>query len=408
METKSESDTISPENELDTELDVSVHKEAAPSAGIRALTANSYIRKVDWPLVATILAIKGLILVFGAASYQLLSNKRIESWRGWLEIWNHWDSLRYVRLAETGYTNLGSYRADLVGFPLYPWLVRAFSFIFQDPLVSGFIVTGLASVAAGLILYKLVGIDQRESVARNAIWFLFIFPTSYYLHINYTESLFLALTLGTFLAARKGNWKIAAALGILTCMTRLNGLVIVPALMFEAIHQYSETRRWQRQWLFIALMPLGFVVHLLVNYNVAGDAFAFISIGRENFHKALSPPWNGITGIYNAMWGDPPGSAIMNGVQELLFVVLGFVCIIACMRMLRPSYTIWITGNWLLFTSVNFILSVPRYTLTLFPIFIIFAKLSERPLWYSIITVWSLLFLALFASQFVRGHWAFG
>jgi hypothetical protein len=65
------------------------------------------------------------------------------------------------------------------------------------------------------------------------------------------------------------------------------------------------------------------------------------------------------------------------------------------------------TGNWLLFTSVTFIESTPRYTLTLFPIFILFALVAANRFWNAVITVWSLLFLALFAGLFVRGWWAF-
>ena len=39
--------------------------------------------------------------------------------------------------------------------------------------------------------------------------FLLIFPTAYFLHIGYTESLFLALVLGSFLAARTDRWWLA-------------------------------------------------------------------------------------------------------------------------------------------------------------------------------------------------------
>ena len=58
-------------------------------------------------------------------------------------------------------------------------------------------------------------------------------------------------------------------------------------------------------------------------------------------------------------------------------------------------------GNWLLFTSATFIESAPRYALTLFPIFVLFALLAASRFWNAVIIVWSLLFLALFASLFV-------
>ncbi len=65
------------------------------------------------------------------------------------------------------------------------------------------------------------------------------------------------------------------------------------------------------------------------------------------------------------------------------------------------------TANWLLLVCVTFIESMPRYALTMFPIFFLFAFVSEKRFWSTIITVWSLLFLALFSSLFVRGWWVF-
>jgi len=363
--------------------------------------------QLDWSLVWTSLAVKGVILVFGVQSYLLLMNKPIGSWYGWLEIWNRWDSVRHIRLAQIGYTGIGAERADLIGFPLYPWLVRLFAIIFQDYLISAFIVSGLALIAAGLLLHKLVLADFPDSVAQNSVWFMLIFPTGYFLHINYNESLFIALTIGCFLAARQGHWSLAGILGIFLCFTRFNGLIIVPALMMEAFLQYRESRRWQWQWFWVLAAPLGFGLYLLLNQYVAGDALAFLTIGKENFHKSLSMPWHGIRGVYNLMWSPEISHAQMIGVQEFIFIVLGAGCTIACGFLLRPSYTVWMIGNWFLLVSSGFILSIPRYTLVMFPIFILFAKFAEKRLWSSVITVWSLLLMALFVTKFVQGHWAF-
>lgn len=377
------------------------------ATGIMAAVRENW-RRLDWSLIWTILAVKGVIFVFGVQSYLTWMNKPIGSWYGWLEIWNRWDSLRHIRLAEVGYKGIGSERADLIGFPLYPWLVRLFAVIFQDYLISAFVVSGLALLAAGLLLYKLTRMDFPDSTARHAVWFMLIFPTAYFLHINYNESLFIALTVGCFLAARRENWWLAGMLGILVCATRLNGLVIFPALLTEAFLQYRKNpRRWQWDWLWIFAAPLGFGAYLLVNRYAAGDAFAFMVIGKENFQKSFSMPWNGIAGVYNLMWSPEIALAQMSGVQEFFFVVLGAVGTVVCAFVLRPSYTIWMFGNWFLFTSSGFILSVPRYTLAMFPLYILFARLAERRAWYSLITVWSLLFLGFFVTKFVQGHWTY-
>jgi hypothetical protein len=43
----------------------------------------------------------------------------------------------------------------------------------------------------------------------------------------------------------------------------------------------------------------------------------------------------------------------------------------------------------------------------MFPIFIVFALLGRNRFWSGVITVWSLLFFALFAVLFARGELAF-
>jgi hypothetical protein len=95
------------------------------------------------------------------------------------------------------------------------------------------------------------------------------------------------------------------------------------------------------------------------------------------------------------------------GAQELFFVALGFVCTIISWIKLRPASPCGVTQSWILSASVNFFRSMPRYTLTMFPIFILFALLGRNRFWAGLLTAWSLLFFALFAPLFARGEWAF-
>ncbi len=370
-------------------------------------SSSDVVRQIDWPLVVLILAMKGLIIIFGALSYEALEDRRIEGFRGWLEIWNRWDAPHYLDIAQHGYQATGEMGRWLVFFPLFPWLTRLVALGGSGYLVSAMVVSGLASLAAGILLQRLVEIDNSPATAWNAAWFLFIFPTSYFLHIGYTESLFLALTLGCFLAAHRQHWLLAGVLGALTSLTRINGLILIPALLVEALYQYRIIGRWQWCWLSIGIVALGFGIYLLINLRVAGDPFAFLSLQQVHWYKALAWPWTGIWETIKSSEWRAPADAQMVIVQELHFIALGFICMLACWATLRPSYSMWITGNWLLFTSTSFVYSVPRFTLVLFPIYILFARLAGHRLWYAVITAWSLLFLALFTSLFVRGHWAF-
>lgn len=364
------------------------------------------LRHHEWRMIGLVISIKALLFLFVGQSYQVLQNQRLAGPRGWLEIWNRWDAVNYQKLAQFGYVGTGEMRPLLVFYPLYPWTVRLFAFLTGDYLLSAFIISTVSSFVVAIVLLRLFELDFSKELAQRAVWFLFIFPTSYFLHIGYTESLFLMLALSCIYAARKQHWLLAGLLGALCCLTRGNGVVLVPALAAEAGYQYWLTRRWRWQWLWIAVVTLGFGGYLLLIRHAAGSAFAFFSIRTEFFHISLATPLEGVLSTLVSMTRTP-AEAEMVGVQEFLFVMLGCVCTVVCWIKLRVMYAVWMTGNLLLVISLTFVASVPRYTLTMFPIYILFSQLATRRLWFAVITIWSLLYLGFFASLFACGRWAF-
>jgi hypothetical protein len=367
----------------------------------------AWARSLEWDLVGRMLALKALVLFFGWQAYQVLSNQTSATWRGRLEIWNRWDALHYLALSQHGYTATGERAIQIAFFPLYPWLTRLVAFFLSDHLVSAFVVSAVCSVAAGLLLKRLVEADYGAGVARDAVWFMLIYPTSYFLHIPYTESLTLALVIGSFYAARRNSWAAAGLLGAAASLSRINGMVLGPALAVEIFMQYRATRRWDWRWLWVLVIPAGLAGYLLLNKYVTGNAFTFLSVQQSFWSKTLTWPWRGVGGAYGSIWGRAPSEALMVGWQEVFFALVGLACTVYSWVRLRPSYAVWMTLNWLLFTSTSFMLSAPRYTLILFPVFIIFAMLSARAAWRWVITAWSLLYLSLFVGQFVQGRWAF-
>ena len=149
-------------------------------------------------------------------------------------------------------------------------------------------------------------------------------------------------------------------------------------------------------------------MYLWVNYHVTGDALAFTKLMDENFYRALAPPWVGAQSLWENLQTSNARDYVTVGVAEMVFTVLGLVFTIWSWFVLRASYSVWMTGNFLLSVCSTYVLSVPRYTLLMFPIFILFARWSRhRPLWFVGLTTWSLLLLALFSIKFAFGHWAF-
>jgi hypothetical protein len=378
------------------------------------LDFQRFYKNIDSQLIWQVLIIKCLVILWGGICYQLFNRQRFTNLGDWLNIWNLWDAPRYLNIAQFGYQSSGENQVNIAFYPLYPFLIRCLAAIIHNYVFSAFLISALAAIATAIFLEKLVALDYSPKVARSSVLFLLIFPTSYFLHIGYTESLFLALSIGCLLAARTHRWGWMGLLGGLATMTRINGMVLIPALLIEVIQQYTISKRFNRGWLWILVVPSGLVIYLLCNLLVNGNIFSFLEFQRDFWHKSSSFPWESIWAKITeipAYSAEREGAAAyemqMVGVQELLFIALGLGGTIWSWCKLRPVYSVWMTGNWWLFTSTSFILSVPRYTLVLFPLYIGFALLYKQPIWYGFIIIWSVVFLGLFSALFAIGKWAF-
>ena len=109
-----------------------------------------FIRRLDWKVIGTILAIKALFYLYGTQAYQILKDSSIGSFKGWLELWTRWDAVHYIALAQNGYQATGDSKFLIVFYPLLPWLIRIAALIFRNYIVSALILVAIASVAAGV------------------------------------------------------------------------------------------------------------------------------------------------------------------------------------------------------------------------------------------------------------------
>ncbi len=380
-----------------------------------------FFDRTDAQLLAWTLLTKVGVLTIGYAALWAATGAA----PGPFDPWHRWDAPHYTDIAVFGYMaddpgNLSAqgyqqvFPGDLdlyiVFFPLFPWLVAAVDAVGGDPIASAFVVSTVASLFVAPVLYRLVNVDLGHRIGLWSAGLLLIFPTAFFLHIGYTESLFLALAFGSLWLARSNRWWLAGLLAALAALTRVNGLILVPALVVEALLQWrvDPDRRLRVEWLAIAGVGIGFGVYLAVNQVVYGDPFAFSEIQREHWFKQLTWPWEGIAGVM-AWFGDPnPDSAFMNGGMELLFIAIGLVATVATAIWLRPTWAIWMAGNWILSVSTGFVLSVPRYSLGLFGIMVWAAIIGER--WRVAgwaIAAGSAIAMAYFAWRFGSGQWAF-
>ncbi len=322
-------------------------------------------------------------------------------------VWANFDGVHYLNIAQGGY---GLYQQAF--FPLYPYFLRWLAPLFsKDYLLSGLFISHLALVLALCLLYKLIRLDFEEKIAKRGILYLLLFPTSFYFGSVYAESLFLALVLGSFYAARKKQWLIAGILGAFASATRFVGIFLFPALLIE----WYQSRRENKNEDIKSFLPLFFIGVGLLFYmwylkKTVGDPLYFIHV--QPFFGA-ERTGSKIILLYQVFWryfkmilttrADVLYFAVWT---ELLASILFLALSVFAYLRLRFSYFVFMVLAYITPTLSGTLSSMPRYVLTLFPGFILLAVFAEKYRWLKIIyPIIGGILLVVSTILFIRGFW---
>ena len=320
------------------------------------------------------------------------------------------DTYHYFYIAQHGYdSNPTDDQYNFIVFlPLYPLLIRLFTIDFNYINFSALAITNICSIIAFIYLHKLTRLDFDSGVAQKAVLFLSIFPTAYFLSVPYTEGLFFALIIASLYYARLTKWPLAGLLGFLATLTRLGGLLMLPVLLVEYLHQKGwKPRKIDLNVLWVLLVSGGFLIYLNINNQVTGNPFAFMEIERIHWFNTLDP----VSGLSQA-WSWATHAAyplnLTNGIAPIVFAVFGLAMLgMGVFRRLRPSYLAYMLLAWLLAISTSFWISVPRYVMAMFPMFILLGTLTHRKTVNFAITTVFTIALIYFTAMFAVGSWAF-
>lgn len=145
------------------------------------------------------------------------------------------DSVFLLGIAANGYhaDPISKGFLDWAFFPLYPIVTRLVSYLtFGDVAVAGVIVANVAFVAALVVLYRLAVPHLGHDIAVRSLAFAALAPGAVAFAMAYTDSLFLLLAAGAFLAAEQRRWWVMAILYGLASLTRLPGVLLgIPLLI---------------------------------------------------------------------------------------------------------------------------------------------------------------------------------
>ena len=321
---------------------------------------------------------------------------------------NHWDAQNYEAIAKNGYVNSGDAANLIVFFPLYPILIHLFTVDFIYVNLSALIVSNVCSLIAFFYLYKLVKLEFNDSIAVKAVLFLSVFPTAYFLSAPYTESLFFALVIASIYYARLGKWQYAGLISLFASLTRIAGLLLWPVLLVEYFHQKGwKPRKIDLSVLWTFLPLAGFRIYLDINYWVTGNSFTFMDVEATHWFNRIDP-WSGLNGAYSWARNASYPDNITIGFASLIFAAFGLLMVgVSIWRRLRPVYIVYMFFSWALAVSTSWWISVPRYIMAMFPMFILLGLLTSRKSINIAIVLTSGAALCYFTVFFVLGWWAF-
>ena len=192
--------------------------------------------------------------------------------------WFYRDSQWFLTIVHDGYHYFGpGHRSALAFFPVFRCgEVRAHPH--RDRAGDlGDLVANVAFLGALIYMQRLCRHEYGESTARRAVFYMAIFPTSFFTFAPYSEALFLMLSLGSLYYTRKQQWWLAGLFGGLAAATRILGFVLVLAFAWEYLRTHRfDPRRFRVDVLAGALIPAGLGLYMLYLYGLTGDPLAFV------------------------------------------------------------------------------------------------------------------------------------
>ncbi|MEM7331776.1 MAG: mannosyltransferase family protein [Chloroflexota bacterium] len=346
-----------------------------------------------------------------------------------------WDSEFYLSIALNGYDDPAvrtvsrgntTYSLNYAFFPLYPMLMRVFavplSLFNLSPIgtltLAGLVITLLGTLLGMVALYDMTAQDFGEDTAFRAVFYLLIFPTSFFFAQIYTEGLFIGLAFTSLALMRRKQYLVAAIVAGFAVWTRAVGVALGLALLVSLIADEPEgyrftlcpfpTKAWLKGIGYAAIPALFYFIYSAT----LGDGFRFVE--RYYFgHSVLGI----IPSIYQwslvlpALWGADSSWAGGDAGQTAVYYMLEFAAIIlgiwACFSIRKINATLfgYSLFVWAIIVFNGSPHSMIRYILAMPVIYIFLAQKGANPIFDRVWTMGSVLLLGLLAMLFSFDFW---
>ncbi len=296
---------------------------------------------------------------------------------------------------------------------MYPLLIHTVSWAVGSDVVSGVLISAVAFVVALVLVHRLTREELGPRAADATVLLLSFAPLSPFFTAIYTESLFLALSVGTLYLARRQRFLAASLVATAATLTRIPGILLLApvGIMYVQSHGlqltrgFGNARRVGRATLAASplLLPVTGLCGFLVYLHARGYGWlapVTNQLTSVHGHSMAGPivtlargTVDGLAGLGATLSGGrllAPDVAdpFTIGFQNLVYLVVLAICVaalIAAWKRLPKAYSVYAAlalGVCIWSPAPDFALrSIDRYSLVMFPLWMAAAaKLSERRL----------------------------
>jgi hypothetical protein len=335
-------------------------------------------------------ALEGVISYLGVKAYPI----------SWLAIWQRYDANWYLSIAEFGYGKVpGTFHFP----PLFPLLIRFASLLTGNTFIAGLLISHLAVLFTIKLLYDLFHEWMPAPLAKRAIVYFLVFPTSFFLFSVYSESIFLVFVLMYMQSMKKKSWVWAGFWAFCAILTRLQAVALIPALLY-LIYQDKPFLKKPSHWVSLTFPAIAGFIYLLMRQQ--GGEGNVVPTVESVWHANLIPPWE--TYGY-ALRVIASGQATFIDFLNWFIATLFIFMLVIGWRKLPIQYSLYTAGSlFIILTRIvetQPLISMTRYALTLFPMFILLGLIGEKPILNRLILYPMVLLNIFLCARFWMWGW---
>jgi len=327
-----------------------------------------------------------------------------------------WDGLWYRGIAHQGYAYNFPYSAAFP--PMYPFLIKIFS-LNQLALMSWVevLISNAFSFLGLYSLYKLVPLILDEKYRLRVCFAYMVFPVLLVCNlVSYSESIFLAFTIGAYYCWKREKFAYAGLLAIFSIFTREVGPLILVIFLVDMLYGYvshRERSRAIRELAVIAITCAGVATLYLFYLYRFGNPFISAQV------QAAYPGWGNTISIahihQNLVKALAPLAGLRLGVVNYsavpIILIDALVVLATILFLLRRDLALsaYSFVSLVLFLSLSNLSGFMRFVAATFPIYLFFGLMLSNDDWKKNITVGAIAVIVAVQNMYIwiSGYWLY-